>query len=184
MRTTIASLALVLGLAGNALAQGNQGAFAIDGMFAPTTRLGFGYYVTDGLSLRPWVGVGYSDYQGFFANVGTQLRFEFAPDSELSPYLSGVAQYTHNGAAPVAAPAGQTGAGGAYQPVAIQSNYGELGAGAGVRYRISRSVSAFGEARVVHATAPYGSYGSGWSTIAVNDQTRAQVVLGVTYLFR
>ena len=48
-------------------------------MVAPTTGLGFAYYVTDGLSLRPWVGLGYSDYSGVYANVGAQLRWEIPP---------------------------------------------------------------------------------------------------------
>jgi hypothetical protein len=29
-----------------------------------------------------------------------------------------------------------------------------------------------------------GSYDTGWSTIGINDQTRAEVVLGLSYLFR
>ena len=45
-------------------------------MVAPPSGLGFAYYVTDGLSLRPWLGLGYSDYNGFFASAGAQLRFK------------------------------------------------------------------------------------------------------------
>ena len=71
-------------------------------MVAPTTGLGFAYYVTDGLSLRPWVGLGYSDYSGVFANVGAQLRWEITADSRWSPYVSASALYSHNGAVSVA----------------------------------------------------------------------------------
>ena len=71
-------------------------------MVAPTTGLGFAYYVTDGLSLRPWVGLGYSDYSGVFANVGAQLSWEITADSRWSPYASATALYSHNGAVSVA----------------------------------------------------------------------------------
>jgi hypothetical protein len=80
-------------------------------MVAPTTGLGFAYYVTDGLSLRPWVSLGYSDYSGVYANVGAQLRWEIAADSRWSPYVSASALYSHNGAVSMAttSPTGTTG---------------------------------------------------------------------------
>ncbi len=97
MRRTGVLLGLALAAASPALAQSNQGAFGLDAFVAPTTGLGFSYYITDGLSLRPWLGLGYSDYSGFYANVGAQLRYEFRADSRLSPYLSATAQYSHYG---------------------------------------------------------------------------------------
>ena len=36
----------------------------------------------------------------------------------------------------------------------------------------------------MRATFPTGSYGTGWSTIALDDRTRVEAVLGLTYLFR
>jgi hypothetical protein len=36
----------------------------------------------------------------------------------------------------------------------------------------------------MYATSPMGAYGTGWSTVGINDQTRVDVVLGLTYLFR
>ena len=104
MRTTALALGLTLGLAGPCLAQSNRGAYAVDAMIAPTTGLGFAYYVTDGLSLRPWLGLGYSDYQGFFANVGAQLRYEFGTGWTVSPYLSASAQYSHSEASGIVTP--------------------------------------------------------------------------------
>ena len=53
MRKTLLFLALALAAAGPVLAQSNRGAFGLDAMVAPTTSFGFGYYITDGLSLRP-----------------------------------------------------------------------------------------------------------------------------------
>ena len=181
MRRNIALLGLVLAAASPALAQSNQGAFGLDAMVAPTTGFGFAYYVTDGLSLRPWLGLGYSDYSGFYANVGAQLRYEFTADSRLSPYLSATAQYSHYGNSGVTQ-AGTTAT--AYQPLVLDSDVGQLGAGAGLRYRLSGSLALFTEGRVMYATSPMGSYGTGWSTVGINDRTHVDAVLGLTYFFR
>ncbi len=174
-----------MALASPALAQtgpSNRGAFAVDAMIAPTTGLGFAYYVTDGLSLRPWLGLGYSGSQGFFANAGAQLRFEVASGWTLSPYLSGSAQYSHSEAAAVAQP-GRPGSGGRPQ-LAVQGSGGQFGVGAGLRYRVASSVSLFAEGRVLHTTYPIGELKRGWSAFDINDRTRGEVVLGVSYLFR
>jgi len=153
MRRTIVFLGLAAAAASPVLAQSNRGAFGLDAMVAPTTSLGFAYYVTDGLSLRPWLGLGYSDYSGFYANVGAQLRYEFTAQSRLSPYLSATAQYSHYGNSGVGATA--------YQPLVLESDFGQLGAGAGLRYRLSGSLALFTEGRVMYATSPMGPYGRG-----------------------
>jgi len=182
MRRTIVILGLAAAAADPALAQSNRGALGLDAFVAPTTGVGFSYYVTDGLSLRPWLGLGYSDYSGFYANVGAQLRYEIGADSVLAPYLSATAQYSHygNSGATQAPTAGTT----AYQPLVLDSDFGQFGAGAGLRYRISGSLALFTEGRVMYATSPTGSYGMGWSTVEIDDRTRLDVVLGLTYLFR
>lgn len=174
------TLGLALVVASPALAQSNRGAVGLDALVAPTTGVGFAYYVTDGLSLRPWLGLGYSDYSGFFASVGAQLRFETAAMSRLSPYVSATAQYFHQGSVPVTAtaPYGTSGT-----PVlALQSDVGLFGAGAGVRFRLRRDLALFAEGRLMHATSPMGSAGTGWGTIGISDRTHADVVLGLTYL--
>jgi len=182
MRTTALALGLTLtlGLAGPCLAQSNRGAFAVDAMVAPTTGLGFAYYVTDGLSLRPWLGLGYSDYQGFFANVGAQLRYEVGSGWTVSPYVSASAQYSHSEASGIVTPA--YGAQGSSQ-VAFNGSGGQFGAGAGLRFRVASSLSLFAEGRVLHATYPLSELRRGWSTFDVNDRTRGEVVLGASYLF-
>jgi hypothetical protein len=182
MRRAVVLLGLAVAAASPGLAQSNRGAFGLDARVAPTTGLGFAYYVTDGLSLRPWLGLGYSDYEGFYANVGAELRFEPAPSLTLSPYLSATAQYSHYGSseARIVPPPG----GAAYQPVVPVGDLGQLGAGAGLRFRLSSSLALFGEGRVMYATSPMGSYDTGWSTIGLGDQTRAEIVLGLSYLFR
>ncbi len=181
MRRTIVSLVLAAATAGPALAQSNQGAFGLDAFVAPNTGVGFSYYITDGLSLRPWLGLGYSDYSGFYANVGAQLSYEFTRDSHLSPYLSATAQYSHYGNSGVTQ--GAT-TGTAYQPYVLDDNIGQLGAGAGLRYRVSGSLALFAEGRVMYATSPMGAYGLGWSSIEVNDRTHVDAVLGLTYFLR
>jgi hypothetical protein len=182
MRRTLALFALAAAAGSPCLAQSNQGAFGLDAMVAPTTSLGVAYYITDGLSLRPWLGLGYSGYSGFYANVGTQLRFEPAPAGTLSPYVSATAQYSHYGSSGTT-PIVTTGSA-AYQPLALQSDLGQFGAGAGLRYRLSGNLVLFGEGRLMYTTSPMGSLGTGWSTVGINDRTRAEAVLGVTYLFR
>ncbi len=181
MRTTALALGLTLGLAGPSLAQSNRGAFAVDAMIAPTTGLGFAYYVTDGLSLRPWLGLGYSDYQGFFANVGAQLRYEVGSGWAVSPYLSASAQYTHSETSAIASPPYGSAGG---SEIALQGSGGQFGAGAGLRFRVASSLSLFAEGRVLHATYPIEDFKRGWSTFDLNDRTRGEVVLGVSYLFR
>jgi hypothetical protein len=181
MRRTVVALVLAAATAGPAFAQARQGAFGLDAFVAPNTGVGFSYYVTDGLSLRPWLGLGYSDYSGFYANLGAQLRYEFTRTSRLSPYLSASAQYSHYGNSSVTqGPAYGT----AYQPYVLDGNIGQLGAGAGVRYRVSDSLALFGEGRVMYATSPMGPYGLGWSSIEVNSRTHVDAVLGLTYFLR
>lgn len=180
-----AVLGLVVAAAGPAYAQSNRGAFAIDAMIAPTTGFGFAYYVTDGLSLRPWLGLGYSDYSGFFANAGAQLRFEPMPAATVSPYLSATAQYSRYGDAPVTA-AGRPASGGTQQRAYSETpgSGGQLGAGAGLRYRVAASVSLFAEGRVMRTTYSLPSASAGWATWGIDDRTRAEVVLGLSHLIR
>lgn len=184
MRRAATAVAIAMVAASPASAQSgpsNRGAFAVDAMVAPTTGLGFAYYVTDGLSLRPWLGLGYSGYQGFFANVGAQFRYEVASGWTVSPYLSASAQYSHSDGAAIVEP-GRPGSAGNTQ-LTVQGSGGQFGAGAGLRFRVASSLSLFTEGRVLHATYPIGGLKRGWSTFDINDRTRGEVVLGVSYLF-
>jgi hypothetical protein len=184
VRRTVILLGLLAAAGSPALAQSNRGAFGLDFFVAPRAGLGFSYYVTDGLSLRPWLGLGYSDYSGFYASVGAEVRYEFGAGN-LSPYLSGVAQYSHNGSVPTTGGyPGQGYPGEEYSSTAVASDLGQFGAGAGLRYRVSSSVALFGEGRVTYATSPLGAWGTGWTTIDIDDRTRAEIVLGLSYLFR
>jgi hypothetical protein len=181
LRKIVVLLGLAAAAASPALAQSNRGAFGLDAMVAPTTGVGFAYYITDGLSVRPWLGLGYSGYNGFYANVGAQARYEFGR-GPVAPYLSAVAQYSHNGSVPVSASGSYATA--RYDQVSSVGDLGQLGGGAGVRFRLSNSLSLFGEGRFMYTTVPMGAYGTGWSTVSLNDQTRFDAVLGLTYLLR
>lgn len=187
MRRTATALAITMALAGTAFAQmpgrpSNQGSFAIDAMVAPTTGFGFGYYVTDGLSLRPWLGLGYSG-PGFFANVGAQLQYEFGTDWKVSPYLSASGLYSHSPSYGNVQQ-GQPGAPGAQQ-VGYSTDGAQFGAGAGLRCRVASSFSLFAEGRALYTT--YSTAGSlqqqGWGSVGMGDHTRGELVLGLSYLF-
>jgi hypothetical protein len=183
VRRVATAFAITLAVAGTALAQvpggpeSNRGAFAIDAMVAPTTGFGFGYYVTDGLSLRPFVGLGYDGY-GFYANLGAQARYEFGAGSTVAPFVSASALYSHTPSAVIAEP----GTGGAGRQVVYQGDGAQFGAGAGLRFQLSRSFSLFGEGRVLYATYPINSLSQGWSSFDMGDRTRGELVFGLTYL--
>ena len=172
-----------------AFAQGcyhsNQGSFAVDAMVAPTTGFGFGYYLTDGLSLRPWLGLGYSN--GFFANVGAQLQYEFGRSWKASPYLSASGMYSHSPTS-VYYQGGTPPPNGQYQS-GYQADSGQFGVGAGLRYRLGSSFSLFAEGRAMYSTYSY-SYSNvtyqqqqGWGSFDMGDHTRGEFVLGASYLF-
>jgi hypothetical protein len=183
VRRAATAFAITLALAGTASAQipgtptSNRGAFALDAMVAPTTGFGFGYYVTDGLSLRPWVGLGYDGY-GFSASLGAQVRYEFGAGSTVAPFLSASALYSHTPSAAIVEP----GTGGASRQMAYQGDGAQFGAGAGLRFQLSRSFSLFTEGRVLYATYPINSIDQGWSSFDMGDRTRGELVFGLTYL--
>jgi Autotransporter beta-domain len=187
VRRAASALAIMLAMAPTAFAQvsggpaSNQGSFALDAMVAPTTGFGFGYYLTDGLSLRPWLGLGYAN-EGFFANVGAQLQYEFGTGSMVSPYLSASGLYSHSPQATYVQP-GRPGS-----PTSQQLGYSadgaQFGAGAGLRFRVARSFSLFAEGRALYSTYSNGTLEQqGWGTFNTGDHTRAEFVLGLSYLF-
>jgi len=184
VRRAALAFAITLAVAPAALAQvpggpvSDQGAFAIDAMVAPTTGFGFGYYVTDGLSLRPWLGLGYDSY-GFYASLGAQVRYEFGAGSTVAPFVSGSALYSHSPSATIVEPGR---AGGASPQVTYQGDGAQFGAGAGLRVRLSSSFSLFGEGRVLYATYPINALEQGWSSFDMGDRTRGELVFGLSYL--
>jgi hypothetical protein len=83
----------------------------------------------------------------------------------------------HNSAVPLSNPGG-------YATSVIQSDLGLFGGGAGLRYRAAERLAVFAEGRLMRTTSPNLFGSTGWSTIRIDDRSRADVVLGVTYLLR
>ncbi|HEY8151201.1 MAG TPA: outer membrane beta-barrel protein [Vicinamibacteria bacterium] len=139
MRLFALSLALST-LATSALAGEEKGSWAVDLEATPNQRLGFGYYVSDKFSLRPSLGGGYSSLNGAFANLGLDLRFELRPTKKVTPYAMAGLVYLHNRSSIDP---------GAATPVSIRDPHAaRLGAGLGLRTRLTDRLSVFAEGRV------------------------------------
>lgn len=171
MRLLVASLAL-LGLSSGALAQ-DRGSLAFDLMTTPGRHVGFGYYITDGLSLRPSLGVGFSSEFGTEFNLGADLRFELLKSSRVSPYATAGFSYMRN---PFLAQYDSTGA---LLPEA-GSNVARYGAGVGLRARLKYHISMVGEGRVMNSELRdvAGGYGQ-----AVKNGAHFEAAVGVSYAF-
>jgi len=171
MRVLVASLAL-LGLSPGAMAQ-DRGSLAFDLMTTAGRHAGFGYYITDGLSLRPSLGVGFSSQFGTEFNLGTDLRYEFLTGSRLSPYATAGFSYMRS---PYLV---QYDAGGSLLPSA-GSNVARYGAGVGIRTRIKYGLSVVGEGRVMNSELQDvpGGYGQ-----TVRNGAHFEAAVGVSYAF-
>jgi opacity protein-like surface antigen len=143
MRLFALSLALTT-LAAPALAMEEKGSWAVDLETTPGQRLGFAYYVSDRFSLRPSLGGGYSSLNGPFADLGLDLRFELRPKKRVTPYAMAGVVYLHNRSSIDFA----TGT-----PVPIRDPHAVgLGAGLGLRTRLTDRLSVFAEGRVTRMT--------------------------------
>jgi len=152
MRALIASV-VVLGAALPAAAQ-QRGSFALDAMTTPGRHFGAGYYVTDGLSLRPSLGLGFTQGAGTTFNLGADVRYEFLTGSRISPYLGGSYNYLRS-------PYLTESVGGVVRN--DPSNIARWGGGGGLRGRINDRFSAFADARVMNSqirNAPGSALGS------------------------
>jgi hypothetical protein len=157
-----------------------HGALVVDGFAAPEAALGFGYYFTDRLSLRPSFGFAHSSSYGDSYWIGSSLRYYyFRPQLRLAPYVEAQAAYVHN----------QTVPRDAFDPspgFEIRPHSARFGLGAGLRYRLGGRFALFTEARVTHSTCRYGlEPGSrDWGRIRLNDRDRAEFVLGITFTLK
>jgi len=138
MRLFALSLALST-LATSALAGEERGSWAVDLEATPNQRLGFAYYVSDKFSLRPSLGGGYSSLNGAFANLGLDLRFELRPTKRVTPYAMAGVVYLHN----------RFSIDPSERLVTIRDPHAaRLGAGLGLRTRLTDRLSIFAEGRV------------------------------------
>jgi hypothetical protein len=140
MRTLAASL-LFLGVAWPAAAQ-QRGSFALDAMTTPGRHFGAGFYVTDGLSVRPSLGFGYAQGYGSTFNLGADVRYEFLTENRVSPYVAG--SYNYLRSPYLTASLGSV-------VSSDPSNVARWGGGGGVRARINNRFSVFADGRVMNS---------------------------------
>ena len=172
MRLFAASLVLV-GLSAPVMAQ-DRGTFALDAMTTPGRHFGFGYYITDALSIRPSLGFGYASGYGAMLNLGADMRYEVLQDRRVSPYLTASFNYLRD---PSYVQYGSNGS------LSSDPNLARYGAGVGVRTRIVQRLSLVGEGRVMNAAfqeAPGSSF-SGQESI--QHGAHFEAAIGVSYFF-
>jgi hypothetical protein len=139
----LATTAALVWLASPAAAQ-DRGSFALDAMTTPGRHFGLGYYLTDGVSLRPSLGFGYAGGYGTSFNLGTDLRWEILPGSRVSPYATAGFNYFRD---PLLA---RYDSSGSLLPAAT-SNVTRYGAGLGVRARLKYKLSLVAEGRMMNS---------------------------------
>lgn len=171
----LGAVAVLAGLATPALAQ-SQGSFALDAMTTPGRHFGFGYYLTDGLSLRPSLGAGYADGYGMTFNLGTEVRWEALSDRRVSPYATASINYLRD---PGLVQIDATGT----PLLSADSNVLRYGAGLGVRGHIKYGLSAVVEGRVMNSALGTGSIPGYYGQQTVQDGAHFEAALGVSYVF-
>jgi hypothetical protein len=145
-------------------------------MTTPGRHFGFGYYLTDALSLRPSLGAGYAGGYGMTFNLGTEARWEMLSARRVSPYASASINYLRD---PSLLQIDATGA----PLVNADSNILRYGAGLGVRGRINWGLSAVLEGRVMNSELDT-SIGRGYQGLpTVQDGAHFEAALGLSYTF-
>jgi hypothetical protein len=174
MRLAATSLVLAA-LATPAAAQG-RGSLALDVMTTQGRHLGVGYYVSDGLSLRPSLGAGYSSQYGFSVDAGLDLRWELMPANRFSPYATAGLSYRYDEAFVQYSAAGA--------PLATpDSGLLRYGAGLGWRARMTPKLSVVGEGRVTNGAIRTGLSRSGYPVSSFDSGAHFEAALGVSYVF-
>jgi opacity protein-like surface antigen len=171
MRLFALSLALTT-LTGSALAAEEKGSWTVDLEATPNQRLGFAYYVSDKFSLRPSLGGGYSSLNGAFANLGLDLRFELRPTKRVTPYAMAGVVYLHN----------RSSIDPAERLVTVRDPHAaRLGAGLGLRTRLTDRLSIFAEGRVTRMAFDDLASTIGTDRFTLEKPTRFQAGFGFTF---
>jgi hypothetical protein len=171
----LGAVPVLICLATPAMAQ-SQGSFVLDAMTTPGRHFGFGYYLTDGLSLRPSLGAGYAEGYGMTFNLGTELRWEARSGHRVSPYAAAGINYLRD---PGLVQIDATGA----PLVGVGSNVLRYGAGVGLRSHIKYGLSAVAEGRIMNSALRDG-YGAGYyGQPTVQDGAHFEAALGLSYAF-
>jgi hypothetical protein len=153
-----------------------QGTFTVDAMTTPGSHLGFGFYLTDRISIRPMLGFGISEHGGTSFIGGADLRIETHPSNTWSFY--GVATGSY-----------RTGADASYGPAGSRNLYaqqdgGLYGAGVGVRRRFHDRLLVVLDTRYLHAnSAPVSTtpLPSSFGQYRVDNQNQIVVSLGLSF---
>lgn len=169
MRPFVTSLAL-LAFSVPAMAQ-ERGSFVLDAMTTAGRHFGFGYYVTDGFSLRPSLGVGYADGYGMMVNLGTDMRWELLTAHRFSPYLTAGFNFMRNPSLV------QFDSGGSAMPGA-DTNALRYGGGVGFRTRIKHGLSLVGEGRLMNSELQTSFAGP-----SIQDGAHLEAAVGISYAF-
>jgi outer membrane protein with beta-barrel domain len=172
MRLAVPTL-MLLALSVPLMAQ-DRGSFVIDAMTTPGRHLGLGYYLTDGLSVRPSLGIGYSELYGTTFDLGVDLRWEMMPGHRVSPYATGSINYFRE---PYMVPVDASGS-----PLTNASqDMTRYGAGLGVRARLKYNISLVAEGLVMNAALRELPGPSGLQTLESGAHFEGAV--GVSYAF-
>lgn len=168
--------AVLAGLAVPAVAQ-EQGTLTLDAMTTPGRHFGFGYYITDKLSLRPSLGASFGGPYGTEFNFGTDLRFELLPYSRVTPYAAASFNYMRVPGLVQVDSAGL--------PLENASpNVARYGAGFGVRARLKYGLSLIGEGRVMNsALEDYQGSGAYYGQQSLQSGAHFEGAVGVSYAF-
>jgi len=175
MRRALLSLVL-MGLSSPVFAQ-QRGTIALDAMTTPGRHFGIGYYVTDHLSLRPSLGIGYSDYAGVFVTAGADLRYELSPERNWTVYAAGSVLYRGGQNASYAA--AET------RPRTAYTNYDGMyyGAGLGVQRRVNDRLSFLLDGRYLHTASGVVS-SSSFGQFRLDAQNQIVASLGLSFNLR
>ncbi len=159
---------------------GQKGTIALDVMTTPGRHFGLGFYVTDHLSLRPTLGIGYSDYSGVFVNAGADLRYDFSPDRDWSLYALGSLYY--QGGQDAYSP---TRSGQGYDSNLSYTSYDGVyyGAGLGVRRRVGERFAVMLDGRYFHTAASQTS-SSSFGQFRIDGQDSIVASLGLSFYLK
>jgi hypothetical protein len=172
LRRLLVTVLAFVGLSVSATAQ-ESGSFVVDAMTTPGRHVGMGFYITDGLSVRPSLGFGYEGQYGTTFNLGADLRYEIRAGNRVAPYLTAGFNYVRS---PYVVQVDSSGS------PTYDSNVARFGAGAGLRTRIKWGLSAIAEGRVMNSElrSLSGSYGYAQG---VQSGAHFEGILGLSYAF-
>ena len=154
----------------------HRGTIALDAMTTPGRHFGIGYYVSDHLSVRPSLGLGYSGQTGMFVDAGADLRFELQPENTWTLYTTGTAYY-RSGRTALNGPAGA-------QAISADQQGAHYGAGAGLRRRVNDRLMLFLDGRYVRAARASVGTQSSFGQFRIDPQNQMIASLGLSFALR